>query len=52
MFFFVIFRASCLRDDEPRHDFLKRGFGPGLDLLPGLVLNRVRDVDRIKVRPA
>ena len=33
------------------YDLTNRGFSPGLDLLFGLVLNRVGDVNRIEVRP-
>ena len=58
MFFFVIFRGFRrqialdfgLRLCDPGYNFIKRGLCSRLNLLPGLVLNRVRDVDRIEVR--
>src|SRR5581483_1481120 len=32
-------------------DFTQRGFGPRFDLFPGLVLDRVRDINRVEVGP-
>ena len=37
---------------QPRYDFFERSVGPGFDCFPGLVLNRMRDVHGVEVRPA
>lgn len=37
--------------DEPRHDLARNRIRPSLNLRAGLILNRMRDVNRVEVRP-